>query len=334
MRIAVLRALGLGDLLTGVPALRALRREHPDARLLLGAPAALQPLVELIGADLELADVGPFVDRPPVGPLAADLVAADLAVNLHGAGPESTALLRASGPQRLISFGLTSDWRADEHEVQRWCRLLAEAGIPADPDDLLLHRPAAASPAPGAVVLHPGAAAPARRWPASRWAAVARELSGDGWRVVLTGGPDETALASRVAAEAGLGEEAVLAGRTPLDALAALVADAALLLCGDTGLAHLATAYRTRSVLLFGPTPPALWGPPPRPEHQVLWAGETGDPYAGRPAAGLLAVAMTDVLAASRLLLAGRRPKHLVTGIDPRLPARVTNALDRNGSGA
>ena len=65
-----------------------------------------------------------------------------------------------------------------------------------------------------------------------------------------------------------------------------LVAAAALVLCGDTGVAHLATAYRRPSVVLFGPVSPALWGPPARTSpdgsvlHRVLWHGDgNGDPW-------------------------------------------------------
>jgi ADP-heptose:LPS heptosyltransferase len=69
--------------------------------------------------------------------------------------------------------------------------------------------------------------------------------------------------------------------------------------CGDTGVAHLATAYRVPSVVLFGPTPPQEWGPPPdRPWHTVLWAGGRGDPHAAEPDPGLLAIEVADVLAA------------------------------------
>ena len=47
-----------------------------------------------------------------------------------------------------------------------------------------------------------------------------------------------------------------------------------------SGVAHLATAYRRPSVVLFGPVSPALWGPPRRPQHVVLWHGDgTGDPW-------------------------------------------------------
>jgi ADP-heptose:LPS heptosyltransferase len=69
--------------------------------------------------------------------------------------------------------------------------------------------------------------------------------------------------------------------------------------CGDTGVAHLATALRTPSVVLFGPTPPARWGPPAdRPWHRVLWAGRTGDPHGRSADDGLLEIDVADVTAA------------------------------------
>ena len=130
-----------------------------------------------------------------------------------------------------------------------------------------------------------GAASPARRWPVERWAAVARGLGGN---VVVTAGPGERELAQAVGP--------VL--ETDLLGLATTVAAAELVLCGDTGVAHLATAFGTPSVVLFGPTPPAEWGPPPdRPQHQVLWAGRTGDPHGETCDAGLLTITVDDVLA-------------------------------------
>jgi ADP-heptose:LPS heptosyltransferase len=281
--LLVLRALGLGDLLTAVPALRGLRRARPGHRLVLAGPAALEPLARLSGT------VDAVLPRSGLdGPLRTDGPA--LAVNLHGRGPQSTQLLRATRPAELWSYGLGPMWTDGEHEVDRWCRLLSWYGVPADPGDLRLDRPDEPSPAPGAVVVHPGAASGSRRWPVDRFAAVARELAADGHRVVVTAGPSERDLAAAVGAEWV---------PTGLTGLAALVAEAALVVCGDTGVAHLATAYGTPSVLLFGPTPPAEWGPRSGP-HTVLWSGGRGDPHGAEPDPGLLRITVAEVLAAAR----------------------------------
>jgi len=290
VRLVVLRALGLGDVLTAVPALRGLARAFPDHERVLLAPAALAAIVELLG---DAAYAVHHVDGVRALPPALPAVArdADVAVNLHGRGPQSTALLRGARPRALVAFGRQAVWRDDEHETTRWCRLLEAAEIPADPRDLDLAAPAQPTPHPGATIIHPGAAAPSRRWPAERWAAVARRLSGP---VVVTAGPGEEALARSVARDAGA---TVFAG--DLRALAALVAGAARVLCADTGVAHLATAFGTPSVVLFGPTPPAHWGPPPeRTRHRVLWSGGRGDANGDRPDPSLLTLQPHDVLEA------------------------------------
>ena len=300
-RLLVLRALGLGDFLTAVPALRALRSGFPGHELVLAAPAALSPLVRL----------GRLADRllpaEPLAPLPAPPGGLDVAVNLHGSGPESHRVLAALRPGRLLAFRHgdvpESDggpaWRSDEHETRRWCRLLAAYGIAADPARLDLPPPAVGPPdvARGATVVHPGAASAARRWPAERFAAVARSERQNGRRVVVTGSRSEEPLARGVARLAGLGPDAVLAGETDVLRLARVVAGACRVVCGDTGVAHLATAFGTPSVVLFGPTPPALWGPPPeRARHRALWAGRRGDPHGTAPDPGLLQIGVVDVL--------------------------------------
>jgi len=80
---------------------------------------------------------------------------------------------------------------------------------------------------------------------------------------------------------------------------------------GDTGTAHLATAYRRPSVVLFGPVSPALWGPPPRAGrgggalHVVLWHGDgTGDPWGTELDPALAEVTVEEVTAALDDLLA------------------------------
>lgn len=303
--ILVLRALGVGDLVTGLPALRALRRAFGGERIVLAAPAVLAPLVALIDAVDELLPtegLGQLDWHPPPPRLA---------VNLHGSGPESIFDVLSAGPDEVITHrhpdfpGVQgTEWRTHQHDVDRWCRLLEDHGIRTDRTDLWLPPPAEPSVAPGAVVVHPGASSPARRWPAERFAQVAGELSAAGHQVVVTGSGSEFDLAADVARAGHLSAASVLAGHTDLAGLAALVADARLVVCPDTGVGHLATAYGTPSVLLFGPTPPDEWGPPEdAKQHVVLWAGERGDPFSDQPSPGLLRLRAEDVVeAASRLL--------------------------------
>ena len=305
----VLRALGVGDLATAVPALRGLRAATGHRPLVLAAPDWLAPLVRLTGAvDRHLPVAGLAPVRWPVPPGC-------LAVNLHGRGPQSHELLRAAAPAALRAFACPAAghphgpaWRADEHEVRRWCRMLRWYGIDTDPDDLGLLPPLVGPVHPGAAVVHPGAKSPQRRWPAARYAAVARALAGHGHEVVVTGSPAEVPLARRVARAAGLPPAAVLAGRTGLEELAALVAAARVVVSGDTGIAHLATGYQTPSVVLFGPVPPGLWGPPHRPQHRVLWrpvpATAAARDSGPGPHPALRAISVAEVVAAA-LALAG-----------------------------
>jgi len=83
-----------------------------------------------------------------------------------------------------------------------------------------------------------------------------------------------------------------------------VVAAARVVVCGDTGVAHLATAYRRPSVVLFGPVSPALWGPPPHAQHVVLWHGDgTGDPWGTELDPALDKVTVDEVTAALDRLL-------------------------------
>jgi ADP-heptose:LPS heptosyltransferase len=176
-------------------------------------------------------------------------------------------------------------------------------------DPALITEPSPTRGSPGPTIVHPGAAAPGRRWPVERFAAVAGELAASGHHIVLTGSAAERPLALEVARRAGLPDRSVLAGRTSLAGLAALTAEARLTVSGDTGLAHLASAYARPSVVLFGPVPPAEWGPPAHPRHQVLWAaggGYRGDPHGNSLDPALAAIpASAVVAAASRALSAG-----------------------------
>jgi hypothetical protein len=301
-----------------VPALRLLRRALPDHRVVLLGPAWV-------------GDVAGF----PVDGVADDAGAPppDVVVNLHGRGPQSHARLDARAgtrPVRRIGHAAPGwdgpAWFDDpgRPERRRWCDLLAACGLvdgataAAAADDLRLPRSTdrdaskasmlamsdrkATPSTPGTVVVHPGAAFGAKRWPIARFTAVAAALAADGHRVVVTGGHDEAALTAEVATASG-GLD--LAGRTSIGELLTLVAGAALVIAGDTGIAHVATAFGVPSVTLFGPVGPEQWGPPPDPRHVVLTdaSARRGERFADEPDPALLAVGVDEVLASARDLL-------------------------------
>lgn len=302
-RLVVLRALGLGDYLTGIPALRALARAFPDHRRFLAAPGGLAGLVGHVGL------VDAVVHTPGLVSLAPEL---------HGARDRrrpSRPWSREPEPPAGLPTSPADLLRPCPGAGHRRCAALAARrarGLPVVPD-VVRDRDPRRSPPPG----HRGAAAPGGQpgarshhrpprcgQPGSvlapdRWAAVARAEVAAGRRVLVTGYRSEAGLAGQVAAMAGLDPDAVLAGRTDLLELAAVVTASDRVVSGDTGVAHLATALGTSSVVLFGPVSPAHWGPPPdRPWHRALWAGRTGDPHGQRVDPGLLALSVDDVLAA------------------------------------
>jgi ADP-heptose:LPS heptosyltransferase len=319
--VLALRALQIGDLLVAVPALRALRRAHPEHRLVLATSPALAPLVERTeSVDLLLPTPDPTA-VPWSGPPP------EVVVNLHGTGPQSHRALDALNPGRRIGFRCGNagpGWEgpawdavaaAHPHERARWCALLEAVGIPADAGDLRLPSPthagrtrtgsARAAPtadvSPAPVVVHPGAAYGAKRWPVERFAAVAAALDGPQTPVLVTGSGAERDLAEAVARRAGLPVDRVLAGRTDLGALCDLVARAGLVISGDTGIAHLASAYGTPSLVLFGPVDPAQWGPPADGPHVALAhpAARRGERFVDEPDPALLAIGVEEVLAAA-----------------------------------
>jgi ADP-heptose:LPS heptosyltransferase len=304
--ILALRALKLGDLLVAVPALHAIRRSRPDHRLVLAVPGWLRPIVSLIDGVDELLPT-PGLDAPlevPAGSI-------DTVVNLHGVGPQSNRLLeRVGAPVRMGHRAPGWEgpvWVDGIHERERWARLVDAHGMPADPNDVALRRPPLHVATAGAAVVHVGAFYGSRQWPVVRFAEVARTLADDGMPVVFTGSAADRPRAMEVAALARLPLSQVIAGTQELDGFAALIASAALVVTADTGAAHLASAYRVPSVVLFGPAPPEEWGPPKDGPHVVLsdQSLRRGDTFGSEPDPALLAVMPADVIAAARSLLHG-----------------------------
>jgi ADP-heptose:LPS heptosyltransferase len=112
-------------------------------------------------------------------------------------------------------------------------------------------------------VVHPGAAVDARRYPAALWRETVTALTGRGWHVLVTGSSAEAELTATVAAAARLpGHARDCGGAFGLLELAAVLQQAAVVVVGNTGPAHLAAAVGTPVVSLFSPVVPARrWAP-------------------------------------------------------------------------
>ena len=179
-------------------------------------------------------------------------------------------------------YGLLSHWVPDpdataggapRHEVVRQLALLATVGLRTDDDRLRfdvqpddrrriagLLAQAGIGPHQPYAVLHPGASAASRRWPAPHFGAVAGALARHGYAVLLAGGPDEQPLCDAALQAAGhaVGAAPVrtLDGRLSLGELAALIEGAGVLVGNNSAPAHLAAALGTPLVVLYALTNP------------------------------------------------------------------------------
>jgi lipopolysaccharide heptosyltransferase II len=223
----------------------------------------------------------PAADEALIAGLRAERFDAAAIFTVHSQSPLPAALTTylAGIPRRLAHcrenpYSLLTDWVPDpetdqplRHEVRRQLDLLAHVGIDATDEHLSLHVPDVASrairerlrrmdigPRDPWIVVHPGATAPARRYPPERFADVLRRLDGvTGWPVLLTGGPSEIALVEGVrAASGGIGTS--LAGRLTMAELAALIAVAPMVLTNNSAPAHIAAAVGTPVVDLYALT--------------------------------------------------------------------------------
>lgn len=341
-RIAVLRALFLGDLLCATPALRALEQAFPRAEVtLIGLPWAATLVERLPYLDRFVAFPGyPGVrevayDQERTTAFFADMRAQrfDLAFQMHGDGRSTNGFLAQLGAARTIGYARPGDTRLDirtlyapeEHETLRWLRLVHLAGGSASEPWPLNPEPSPAArlefpttPAEqqravamlavvGAdrplVGLHPGSKDAARRWPAVRFAALGDQLAARyNAQIVLTGGAEERAITQAV--QAHMRAPALdLAGATDLGSFAAVIAQLDLLVSNDTGAAHFAAAAKTPSVVLFGPSRPQQWAALDHMRHTAVDARML-TPHADDGTAALAQLDLAPVLAACEAMLA------------------------------
>jgi lipopolysaccharide heptosyltransferase I len=297
-RFLLVRLGALGDIVHAIPVAAALRRAFPSSRIdwLVGAKHRdVLDCVPVIDRRIVLGDrhdtsAGMGVGTG-MGAVLRELRGRryDVAFDLQGL-MKSAVLARLSGARRVIGFSssylrerLAGAFYTEaydpggggmyhpgerSHVVHMNLGLLTVMGIPiAVPEfplacaDSTIAREMAARAGGPYVVLNPGAAWPNKRWPASRFGAVARAVhEQQGMTSIVTWGPGEEALARDVVREASE-RSALLAPRTSIADLLALLRGAALMISGDTGPTHIAAALGTPIIGLYGPTRPSRNGP-------------------------------------------------------------------------
>lgn len=287
-RVLAARLDGEGDVLLAGPALRQLAADVDVVHLLV-APSGEAAARLLPGVDEVLvADVPWMRDDPsPLDGAVLD----DLLTRLR-AGAYDEVVVLTSFHQSPLPVALLARWagvpkvvgtsdaypgalldvrhrrmpQGDDpglggcHEVEAMRNLVAAAGHPRTDDAHLRVRHPGPPPELGDdyVVVHPTASVPARAIGTDRAARYAAALASEGWRVVVTGGPDDVAVGRAVTPVDGVD----LAGRTSLSELAGVLSGARAVVVGNTGPAHLAAAVGTPVVSLFAPVVPVeRWRP-------------------------------------------------------------------------
>jgi ADP-heptose:LPS heptosyltransferase len=282
-KILVLRGGALGDFIVTLPAIAALRERWPAAEIhLAGHATAAQlavqrGLIDRVHSQHEAKWAALYAEAPLPHEFAHWLDGFDLVVNFWP-DPEGTlvrhfkTVLRSH--QTLVS---ASAMPSRAPAAAHYLAALEPRGIMAEQ----LWHPLAPNIRPdhAPIAIHPGSGSRTKNWPADRWRALIAELPR---RVVLITGPAESA-------EWKIESPNVrLLANAPLEALVAELSACRLFLGHDSGVSHLAAACGVPSILLFGPTDPAMWAPP-APHVTVLRRGND-----------LNAITVADVLAAVR----------------------------------
>lgn len=278
----------IGDAIMTTPAVRTIRENFPAAEItILAYPwvadiFAGSPHVDLV---MLYEKKGRHKGLTGMWRLARELGAQrfDLAILLQNAFSAALLALLAGIPARagyrrdgrglLLTHGVTIKKSTRErHQVYYYQEMLKDLGLVCGPDELFLALPdsadkwavdfLAAKEGRPVVGLNPGAAyGPAKRWPAERYAGLARRLARElGATLLVFGTSADTEAAAEIGAAAP-GQVFDLTGKTTLAQAMALIGLCDAFVTNDSGLMHVAAAQKTPLVAIFGSTDSVATGP-------------------------------------------------------------------------
>lgn len=271
-RILVLRGGALGDFIVTLPALAALRSRWPQARIELAGNATTasialrRGLLDAVHSQHEARWSALFSTEPLPADFRSWLERFDLVLNYW---PDADSELSRHFPlhpqQRFLSTAALPDTGpAATHYFSPLLSLGLTAG------DLCYGLSAHKSGR--TIAIHPGSGSARKNWPLTHWVELARWLreTHRAELLIVTGEVESLEV------QTSLAPYGRLAHAWPLEELIAAFASCRLFIGHDSGVSHLAASCGVPSLLLFGPTDPAIWAPP-APHVHVLQNGPTLD---------------------------------------------------------
>lgn len=273
-RILVIRGGAIGDFVLTLPAIKLLRDAFPQAHLeILGhrdiAALAERRFYANAIRSIESGALAPFFAKDAVLPAewAAHFASFDLIVSyLFDPDRIFQDNLERGGIRKFIVA--PSKPSGDEHAALQLAQPLEQLGLhlenraavifPAD-EDRALARHFRGEAGTGIIALHPGSGSEKKNWPIERWTELGEHLFSNGSKILMVGG-EADAERLRLLGLAWKDKPVRLAWSLALPHLAALF-EGATFVGHDSGISHIAAAVGARSVLLFGPTDPAVWAP-------------------------------------------------------------------------
>lgn len=271
-RILVLRGGAVGDLIVTLPAVRALREAFPGVPLeLVGhAPRAIlahHPLYAEHVVDMERWELYRlFQDRPTVPAAMAAFLGRFTCVLSYIPAPDETFVRNlqryCAGPVHTWHPHPPAEVHITTHLLQPVLQL---APHPYDACPQVYLAPeamqaaahfwdSAGLPAHGVIAWHLGSGGRHKLWPEAGWQHLVHWAARHGLPGLYIRGPAEHALGPAF-------PPWPCADHVPLPVLAAILARCQVVVGHDSGVSHLAAAVGTRTVTLFGPTDPLVWGP-------------------------------------------------------------------------
>lgn len=296
-KIAIFRALQLGDLLCTIPAIRALRAAYPSARIvLIGLPASLAIVKRFPDYFDELLIFPGYPGLPEQGfdpekfeefLLKVRQENFDLILQMQGNGSIVNKLIQTFNAKCIAGFCQNKDLESDlfmvypnyGHELIRHLLLLTYLGMtpsgdqmefPLDEHDTDAFNKLKLKIKPGEYIcIHPGSRGLWRQWPPLYFAALADHCAAKGYEIVVTGTAEELKLANQVAAQMKI-KPVICSGRTDLGALGILIKNAFAIIANCTGVSHIAAALQTPSLIISMDGEPERWAPVNKELHHTI----------------------------------------------------------------